>query len=117
MSRDRASLLLRLLWKLPDDSRRALAKSVFFCAGWLTRVKTYQRYYSMDNLDDLGSDEPLKFTLEGRHWASCEWSMSLLNFSMQLDWDHWDHWACMHEDCDPFPCTVCGGLACRNEEE
>jgi hypothetical protein len=32
--------------------------------------------------------------------------------SMQLDWDHWDCWAVVHEGCDPMPCEVCGGCRC-----
>lgn len=86
---------------------RVLAKALFHLAGWLSRVKTYQRYYVLD------PDNPGELKLGGWHWFCCALSTQLLGKSMQLDWDHWDHWACVHDECDPRPCPECDGQVCN----
>lgn len=99
---------LRLLRRL-GAGRRA-SKALFRGAGYLSRVKTLHRMY-----DWKGSDEPAEFA--GWRWSACNPSMRLLGLSMQLDWDHWDHWACRHDDCGGLPCSECGGVACPHDDD
>lgn len=89
--------------------KRILAKILHYVAGLLSRIKTYQRFYTLDSFD------PPVFTLAGRHWSSCGLSTRLMGGAMRLDWDHWDHWACVHDQCNPSPCATCGGLKCADE--
>jgi hypothetical protein len=109
MSRRRRPVL-RMLRALPEPWHRPLAKTLFRVAGWLSKVRTYQRYYTYEGEDPT----PDAFKLAGRHWSSCTLSLIVLDLSMQLDWDHWDCWAVVHEGCDPMPCEVCGGCRCAD---
>lgn len=96
--------------------KRMLSKAAFYCSGWLSHVKTYQRYYSMDG-EWVDKERPPPMKLGGWHWFPCQWSMDMLKWSMRLDRVHWDHWACQHIDCNPRPCTVCGGVSCDEEDD
>lgn len=98
---------LDLLRKLPVGWHRPLAKALYWCAGRLAVIKTRQRLYTMawDDPEDEIRSEPA-----GHAWLACGWSMSLLELSMQLDWDHWDHWDHWVSPVDSGePCAVCGG--------
>jgi hypothetical protein len=105
---------LWLLRRLPRRWHRPMAKAAYWCGGELTHVKTYSRFYTMKWEDKDGKPT---FEKAGRHWSPCSLSMKFLNLSMQLDWDHWDHWACQHVSCNPQPCEVCGGKVCDEESE
>lgn len=87
--------------------RRTRAKIAFRIGGYLSRIKTLQRTYTL--VDTGGA---FKFRPAGRVWTSCALSARLEKLSMQLDWDHWDHWALIHDECDPAPCPECGGGIC-----
>lgn len=106
----------RMLRRFGDATvgRRRLAKALFWLSGQLGRIKTYKRYYRFDPTRwDRPEDAPLpKMKPAGRHWTSCTLSSRLMGQSMQLDWDHWDHWACVHDTCGGDRCAECGGIAC-----
>ena len=86
--------------------RRRRAKFYYGLAGWLDYVKTPQRTYRMT---DITANPPhVTSRYAGRVWLPCVASMRLLECSMQLDWDHWDHWATRHVYDDPA-CWDCGG--------
>lgn len=89
-------------------TRRRLAKALFRASGYLSRVKTPQRVYTVNDALDA--------TFAGWHWTSCRPSIWLLEKSMRLDWWHWDHWACVHDTCDPRHCAECGGQVCALRE-
>lgn len=89
-------------------NRRTRAKLAFRLGGYLSRIKTPQRCYELVHTDD-GDFESRPV---GRIWTSCVASVRLEKLSMRLDWDHWDHWALIHDDCDPTPCPECGGCVC-----
>ncbi|HEY9418073.1 MAG TPA: hypothetical protein VIQ30_25215 [Pseudonocardia sp.] len=91
--------------------KRALAKTSYKAAGWLSKVKTPTRTYALVSVDPFVT-EP-----SGRMWLSCPPSMWLLKQSMRLDLEHWDHWALVHDSCDPVPCAVCGGCGCEPDTE
>lgn len=91
------------------NPKRALAKLLFTASGWLSRIKTWQRWYELDNSD------PPRTVVGGRHWYDCNLSIKMMQKSLELDWDHWDHWACIHDWCDPHPCPECGGYRCDDE--
>jgi hypothetical protein len=93
--------------------RTHAAKAVYTLGGWLSRVKSYQRVYSM-NWDDPDADP--EFTPAGRCWLSCNASLKLLKWSEHIDPGHWEHWALMHDDCPAIPCPSCGGYLCPDEE-
>ena len=80
--------------------RRRAARAVYRISGKLGRIKTRQRMYALDGT-------PL-----GRRRTRCAASLRLLGLAMQLDWDHFDHWAAKHDDCGGHPCAVCGGTDC-----
>jgi len=75
-------------------------------AGWLHSVKTLQRTY------ELGRDGDDLFTFAGWRWLPCVTSTRLMERAMQMDWDHWDHWALVHDDCRTEQCPACGGCVC-----
>lgn len=110
MSRHRTTRFLR---RLGDATvgRRRLARALFKASGYLSRIKTYQRFYTWTGDADSFADAKAS----GRHWTSCALSSRLMGQSMQLDWDHWEHWACIHDDCKAPRCAECGGLACDPE--
>lgn len=118
MNRNVATRTLRRIGDL-TVGRRRLAKALFWAAGKTARIKTYSRYYTLDSINlDAPEGEPIiKSSPSGRHWTPCRFSSWLLGESMQLDWDHWDHWACVHEDCEADRCPACGGIACDPEFE
>lgn len=89
-------------------NRRTRAKLAHRLGGYLSRIKTWQRTYELVDRDEDGFD----FRPVGRTWMSCAASVRLEELAMQLDWDHWDHWALIHDDCDPTPCPECGGCVC-----
>jgi len=92
-----------------DELRTRLAKTLFWCAGYLSRIKTPQRVY------ELASRDPLDFRPAGWEWMSCETSMRLLKASTQIDPAHWDHWALGHNECGSHRCPQCGGCVCEDE--
>lgn len=88
--------------------RTRAAMLVYWAAGVLSRVRTWQRVY------EVATHEPLTVRRLPRRWASCATSTRLLVLSTRLDPTHWDHWALQHNDCEPRPCTVCGGHICED---
>lgn len=92
---------------------RVIAKSLFRASGVLSHVKLYRQVYSWEGDD---SDGKMIITPAERRWVSCPLSTKLLTASMQFDWDHWDHWACVHDHCNGVSCLECGGAKCREEE-
>jgi hypothetical protein len=86
--------------------RRRVAKALYWASGKLSKIKTPTTTYRLVSVDPFVT-EPA-----GRSWMPCKLSMRVLKWSMHLDWHHWDHWACLHEKCDPVPCAVCGGGVC-----
>lgn len=90
-------------------TRRAIARKIFRCAGWLSYVKTWQRTY------DVLSENPYKFRRVGRTWLSCTASIKLLELSERLDPHHWEHWALVHDECHPISCLDCGGQRCPGD--
>lgn len=85
--------------------RRRLAKALFRGSGWLGRIKTPQRVYKWNSDRDAG------FEYAGRVWLGCRLHVRMLEKSMKLDPHCWDHWALVHDDCDPVPCVACGGCS------
>jgi len=83
--------------------KRHLARTAYWLAGQLSRIRTPQRFYTWHGPDD-------DFSFAGWRWSYCGLSMKLLGLSQQLDWDHWDHWATVPGDCDTA-CAECGGNA------
>lgn len=99
------------LWLLRRlGAGRRTAKAAFYCGSWLIRIKILRRTYQFN-----GWDKP--FTFAGWQWRPCNPSMRLVGLSMQLDWDHWDHWACLHEHCAGEPCAECGGVDCPHDDD
>lgn len=95
---------LRLLRHL--GAGRRTAQIIFRISGWLTYIKVPRRVYRWDDRKP-----------SGWRWLPCGPAMRLLGLSMQLDWDHWDHWACIHGECEGPPCPECGGTACPYEDD
>jgi hypothetical protein len=87
-------------------AKRSAAQALYWASGKVAKIKTRQTYYKLVSFD------PFTTEVAGRHWVSCRLSMKMMKWSMKLDWEHWDHWACIHEHCDPAPCAVCGGWVC-----
>jgi hypothetical protein len=113
-----ADFIRRLVAKLNDEHRRVVAKALYRVGGRLSRVKTYQRFYTLDSMNpDALEGEPIcEFSPGGRHWTPCRLSMWLLGESMQIDWDHWPHWTCDYSGrSDAVLCQVCGGMVCPEE--
>jgi hypothetical protein len=98
----RRHLTLRLLHRL--GAGRRTAKTLFKAAGWWSRIKTPHRVHRWN-----GPAQPS--TPARWRWAACNPSIRLLQVSMQLDWDHWDHWACINDHCAGVLCE-CGGTVC-----
>lgn len=95
-------------------ARTRLAKTIYWIAGTLARIKTPQRTYR------ITSFEPLTTEYAGRRWGAWSWSMKLLKLSARVDPDHWAHWALQHTDkCSGGLCGACGGTLCleRSVEE
>lgn len=90
-----------------------LARTLFWLGGKLSRIKTPHRVYEFD-FDSFvrGEKGPAE-----RRWLPCGFSIRLLKWSSQLDWDHWDHWALVHDGCASTPCYECGGCVCGDDEE
>lgn len=86
--------------------RRRLAKALFWASGKLSYIKTPSRTYELVSID------PFVTKMAGWCRIPCAPSRKLMTWSMHLDWYHWDHWACIHEKCDPVPCAMCGGWIC-----
>ena len=90
---------------------RTLAKTVFWAACGLSHVRTPQK------VRQVVSQDPLVTVPAGRKWVPCRMSFRLLNLSVLLDWEHWDHWARQHNGCNALLCPECGGGICGWEEE
>lgn len=88
-------------------TNRRKAQMLYNVACWLTRIKTPMRFHEFE-----GFDEETHKLIETKPptwgWGSCQLSMVLLDRSMQLDWDHWSHWATVEGE-NEIPCTECGG--------
>ena len=97
-----------------NPPRRRLAKFLFWMSGVLAKVKTPQWTYQV-----VEWGPPLKTArADKRTWMSCHLSMRVLNWSIQLDWWHWSHWATVHTDCNnSVKCAVCDGWVCEEEDE
>lgn len=91
--------------------RTRTAKAVYWLAGKLSRIKTERMTYKLVSCD------PVEFEPAGKSKGSCKLSMDLLVWSQHLDWDHWDHWALQHADCEGERCPRCGGIICETETE
>ena len=92
--------------KAETPLRTTAAKAIFWCAGQLSHVKTWQRTY------EWVSDRPITFRPTGRIWSSCTASHRLMELSERIDLRHWEHWALVHDECDARPCQGCGGCRC-----
>lgn len=97
-------------------TRTALAKGVFKVSGLLFYVKTYQRFWLLDLDAGLSDLLDSKRRHDGRHWSSCALSMRLLGWSENIDPQHWDHWALVHDDEPATRCRDCGGYICARKE-
>lgn len=99
--------------------RTRIAKKIFWASGKLSKIRTPQRTYAVLNVDPDATDPDKMMTLGPAKvsWLSCRLSMRLLKWSMRLDWKHWDHWALVHEHCDPVPCAQCNGCVCQWEDD
>jgi hypothetical protein len=95
---------------------RSLAKACFWLSMKLMHVKTWQRFYTYnpEDWEDAQTFLAAKPEVNWR-WSSCQLAWKLNGWSQQLDWDHWEHWACVHETCDPVRCGVCGGFICSDD--
>jgi hypothetical protein len=91
--------------------KRSLAKTSYKLGGWLSKVKTPTRTYA------LVSVEPFVTEPAGRRWSACGPSVWLIEKSMRLDEGHWNHWALVHDKCNPQPCVVCGGSICGQQPD
>lgn len=91
-----------------------LAKAAFWLAGPAGRVKTYQRYWTIEF--DKAAEYGFRMVPGGRHWHSGLRSR-LLRLSIHLDPAHWDHWALVHDRCSPDLCPTCGSCRCDLEGE
>lgn len=102
--------------KMPQSTR--LAKILYRLSGQLTRIKTYSQFYSLEMTDNLETGE-VDFHPEsiGRRWSSWQFAYTVLSWSTKFDWDHWDHWALIHDKCDWTECSTCGGRICGPYED
>jgi hypothetical protein len=92
-------------------SRRSVAKALYVVGGYLSRVRTPRRTRRLVGYDQ---ENHRLITEPGAwRWSPCRTSMRMLKLSMRLDWDHWDHWALQHRECNPEPCRECGGCKCE----
>lgn len=105
--------------KIPQST--LVAKGLYKLSGLLTGIKTYANFYSIDmevTADPEGmKDWELHTTYVGRRWGSWQFAYTVLNWSLKLDWEHWDHWALIHETCGWTPCTECKGRICGPFED
>lgn len=96
----------------PPTSRwqRQRAKFWFRISGWLSHIKTPQRYLRLDS-NGVVLQERWEHGLPGHlHWAwgSCELGLKILGWSIRLDPYHWDHWALEYGP-NVTDCPECGG--------
>lgn len=96
--------------------RTRIAKKVFWFGGLMTRIKTPQRVYQA-RLGEPETSKPITFGKAEIRWGSCRLSMRLLELSLRIDRHHWDHWALVHENCDPVPCAQCNGCVCQWDDD
>ena len=92
--------------------RRWLARCAYWTAGLLTHVKTPQRSWLVVSTDPFRVEKSPE-----QHWSSCRLSIKVLKWSMRLDPDCWEHWALVHERCNPIPCPVCDGGICTADDD
>lgn len=85
-------------------TKTIIAKALYKISGHLLRIKTYQRLWRWNSVTHE--------TEAVWRWSACSFSTTMLKWSMKVDRDHWDHWALVHTQCDPTPCTTCGGCKC-----
>lgn len=91
------------------------AQRVAALAGFMGRFWTPQRTYEIANEEEFlrGGDTPseIVFKFAGWRMLPCRLSTKLLELSMRLDPEHWDHWALSHCTCDDTKvCPDCGGI-------
>jgi hypothetical protein len=101
-----------------------LAKIAYWLSGQLTRIKTNQMTYEWVNpqewMDSIAGEElpELDMRPAGKSKLPCRLSMKMLQWSDDLDYKHWDHWALDHTNCNEgYTCTQCGGHIDPPQEE
>lgn len=107
---------LRLGVQVTSRLRRTMiriAKITYWASGQLSRIKTTQQLWKLDEITDDG----IISSPAGRRKLPCRLSVKVLGWSMRLDREHWDHWALKHDDHDGSRCDRCGGIICENTEE
>lgn len=106
---------LKTKTRKPPFQSTAIAKSLYWLGGHLSRIKTYSKMYSLDVVE-VGPDyDDLDFTSNyiGRRWTGWHWGYEIgLIWSAKWDWAHWDHWALEHKGCSPSYCLGCKGYVC-----
>jgi hypothetical protein len=80
---------------------RRLARWLLTASGWLAHIHTPQRMY--------GSEDGAPLEYVGRRWTQCVASVRLLELAEEMDAEHFDHWALIHDGCDGWLCLKCGG--------
>jgi hypothetical protein len=86
------------------------AKALYWISGKLMKIKTPQRMYCYEGLDDNG--EAIMSHGEWR-WFVCVTSIRFLDWSMDVKGGHWEHWALRYTDEHRVymtRCEECGGL-------
>lgn len=115
--RRRRPFLVALRWVLRTRrNRRWVAKRLCWCAGYLSKIRTYQRFYTMD-MDALDKTGEIRSTECRRRWSSCALTFKVMELAMQLDWVCWDHWALDHAGHETVTCPECGDQMCVDEDD
>jgi hypothetical protein len=99
--------------KKPQSTR--LAKALYWLGGKLSYIKWPTKTYSLD----FATDHTDQFLTQyvGRAWLPNRLSMKMLEWSLDCDVKHWDHWALVHDHCNGARCDACGGFVCEPGDE
>jgi hypothetical protein len=106
-------VFLKLLDKMfPHKCDTCLAKRLYAIGGKLSRIKYPTRTYTLEWKD---GEPDWTSQYAGRAWLPIHLSTKCLEWSLDLDPEHWDHWALVHESCENRPCPspCCDGEICR----
>lgn len=95
-----------------NPPRRRAAKWLYKLSGHAAKIKTRTRTYRLTYINSETGE--MRTQPSGHAWVPNPFSMWLLKQSWRLDWDHWDHWALVHDKCEPIPCAVCNGCLCAD---
>lgn len=100
---------------MTTPAQRRRAKLLYRLSGLLSHVKTPQRVFTVETVDDRPDGAYAGMTPAGRRWLPCRPANRLFARAMRLDWDHFEHWAADHSRCHALRCPECGGLRCTRE--